>query len=215
MKMKKRQGTTSQRLRGVRKRRKHLQWLHPSLRKHWCKAHLKRLASLKIHVLHAGGGSTTGRIQHLSRLPHAETRVPLSRACEGDGTQSLIDLPYKPLHQLLKISALPIQAPEGTREKPEWGSIRGGGARGRSTGGRWRGVDPIVPFTDAEQLASIRDFYGLAPSLKMEEQLISRSQSDDRKPKRLSFVSEGASLGSSLSPVHSCIDACCPKMQSH
>ncbi|KAK9905535.1 hypothetical protein WJX75_001721 [Coccomyxa subellipsoidea] len=83
------------------------------------------------------------------------------------------------------------EAPEGTREKPEWGSIRGGGARGRSTGGRWRGVDPIVPFTDAEQLTSIRDFYGLAPSLKMEEQLISRSQSDDRKPKRLSFVSEG------------------------
>ncbi len=87
-----------------------------------------------------------------------------------------------------------VQAPEEPHKKPEWGSIRGGGSRGRSTGGRWRGVDPIVPFTDSEQLSSIRDFYGLAPGLKLEEQLISRSQSDERKPKRLSYVSEGGCL---------------------
>lgn len=55
-------------------------------------------------------------------------------------------------------------------------------------------MDPIVPFTDSEQLSSIRDFYGLAPGLKLEEQLISRSQSDERKPKRLSYVSEGGCL---------------------
>lgn len=76
--------------------------------------------------------------------------------------------------------------------RPEWGSVRGGGARGRSTGGRWRGVDPIIPFTDQEQLASIRDFYGLVSGLKLEQQLISRSQSDERKPKRLYLVSDGA-----------------------
>jgi uncharacterized protein with von Willebrand factor type A (vWA) domain len=60
MKMKKRQGTTSQRLRGVRKRRKHLQWLHPSLRKHWFKAHFNRLALLKSQTSRMlEGGSTT------------------------------------------------------------------------------------------------------------------------------------------------------------
>ena len=53
-------------------------------------------------------------------------------------------------------------------------------------------MDPIVPFTDAEQVASIREFYGLAPGLKLEEKLISRSQSDDRKPKRLYYISKGA-----------------------
>lgn len=91
-----------------------------------------------------------------------------------------------------------MQTEQDSRPAPEWGSIRGGGARGRSNGGRWRGVDPIVPFTDAEQVASIREFYGLPSGLKLEEKLISRSQSDDRKPKRLYYISEGAQHASVL-----------------
>jgi multisite-specific tRNA:(cytosine-C5)-methyltransferase len=73
---------------------------------------------------------------------------------------------------------------------PEWGP-RGGGARGRSSGGKWRGVDPVVPFTDPEQIASIRDFYGLDERLKLEDQLVTRSFADTGKPKRLYFISTG------------------------
>ncbi|BDA47721.1 probable RNA cytosine-C(5)-methyltransferase NSUN2 [Coccomyxa sp. Obi] len=123
-----------------------------------------------------------------------EQEKAAAKQCQGSTTQERgndVEIDDPQAAAAAAIEAQPAQVEQDSRPAPEWGSIRGGGARGRSSGGRWRGVDPIVPFTDAEQVASIREFYGLAPGLKLEEKLISRSQSDDRKPKRLYYISEG------------------------
>jgi multisite-specific tRNA:(cytosine-C5)-methyltransferase len=57
---------------------------------------------------------------------------------------------------------------------------------------RWRGIDPIVPFNDKEEIAAIRDAYGLGPACVMPDSLISRST--DARPKRLSYISPGCKL---------------------
>eukprot|EP00884_Botryococcus_braunii_P007399 jgi/Botrbrau1/16660/Bobra.0068s0076.1 len=72
---------------------------------------------------------------------------------------------------------------------PVWGP-RGGGARGRE-GGKWRGIDPVVPFTDSAILDSISGFYGLDQAFPLASQLVTRSQAEVNRPKRLYFVSSG------------------------
>lgn len=43
-----------------------------------------------------------------------------------------------------------------------WGA-RGGGTRGREGGGgKWAGLDPVVPVTTPELLNSVASFYGCA-----------------------------------------------------
>ena len=50
-----------------------------------------------------------------------------------------------------------------------------------------------MPFTDAEELATLQDFYGWkAGALPLGEQLITRSQPGTAQPKRLYFVNAGA-----------------------
>ncbi|KAG7671388.1 hypothetical protein Ndes2526A_g02089 [Nannochloris sp. 'desiccata'] len=61
----------------------------------------------------------------------------------------------------------------------------------RSTA-RWRGIDPIIPFNDKEEIAAIRAAYGLGPACAMPDSLISRST--DARPKRLSYISPGCKL---------------------
>ncbi|KAK2077853.1 hypothetical protein QBZ16_003721 [Prototheca wickerhamii] len=75
-------------------------------------------------------------------------------------------------------------------EVPVWGAARGGGSRNREGGGgRWHGIDPIVPFADPEHISAMRTFYGMADDCPVPEALISRST--DGKPKRLNYVSPG------------------------
>ncbi|EFN50527.1 hypothetical protein CHLNCDRAFT_55780, partial [Chlorella variabilis] len=59
-------------------------------------------------------------------------------------------------------------------------------------GGRYRGVDPIVPFLDPQQLPAMRAFYGLAPQCPVPDALISRST--DPHPKKLYYVSPAVKL---------------------
>lgn len=70
---------------------------------------------------------------------------------------------------------------------PEWGARAvGGGKRNRQGGGgRFRGVDPIVPYVDPEVLSSLRSFYGLAPDCPVPDALIARSA--DARPKKLHY----------------------------
>ena len=64
--------------------------------------------------------------------------------------------------------------------------------QGRGQDSKWRGVDPVVPYTDAQQIASIQGFFGLDNSkLRLEDHLITRSQADVDKPKRLYYISSG------------------------
>jgi len=74
-------------------------------------------------------------------------------------------------------------SPEG--EKPKQNQNQRGNAR-------WRGIDPIVPFTDKEEIAAIRAAYGLGPACVMPDSLISRST--DARPKKLSYISPGCKL---------------------
>mmetsp|Transcript_15201 Transcript_15201/g.36163 ORF Transcript_15201/g.36163 Transcript_15201/m.36163 type:complete len:1022 (+) Transcript_15201:100-3165(+) len=75
-----------------------------------------------------------------------------------------------------------------TRVPVQWGA-RGGGGRNREGGGKWEGMDPILPVSDPEILDSIYDFYGLQESFPLRTQLITRSV-DVARAKRLYFVSE-------------------------
>ncbi|KAK9821102.1 hypothetical protein WJX81_004428 [Elliptochloris bilobata] len=67
------------------------------------------------------------------------------------------------------------------------------GAAKRGAGGqRWRHIDPVLPFTDAEELATLADFYGWeAGTIPLGQQLITRSQPGVAQPKRLYFVNAG------------------------
>ena len=56
---------------------------------------------------------------------------------------------------------------------PQWG-VRGGGGRNRGQGGRFKGLDPVVPVTDPDILSSISDFYGISPEFPLWEQIITR-----------------------------------------
>lgn len=53
---------------------------------------------------------------------------------------------------------------------PAWGA-RGGGGRGRQ-GGKWGGIDPVVPILDEGVLTSIAKFYGLPPGAPIKEHLV-------------------------------------------
>jgi hypothetical protein len=65
-------------------------------------------------------------------------------------------------------------------------------------------VDPVVPYTDAAQIASIRDFYGLdAERLPLEAQLITRSQLGVAAPKRLYFLNSGVNPAPASPPLAS------------
>ena len=58
--------------------------------------------------------------------------------------------------------------------------------------GRWRGVDPIVPFVDAEELAGIRATYGLSEDCPITTSLIARST--DHRPKKLTYINHGCKM---------------------
>ncbi|KAL4448837.1 hypothetical protein ABPG77_007554 [Micractinium sp. CCAP 211/92] len=77
-----------------------------------------------------------------------------------------------------------VPVPEGL---PEWGAnVVGGGKRNRQGGGgRFRGVDPIIPYVDPEVLSSLRTFYGLGPDCPVPDALIARSA--DPRPKKLHY----------------------------
>ena len=80
-----------------------------------------------------------------------------------------------------KPEAAPAARPEPAAAAPKRG------------GQRWRHIDPVMPFTDAEELATLQDFYGWkASALPLGEQLITRSQPGTAQPKRLYFVNTGA-----------------------
>lgn len=58
-------------------------------------------------------------------------------------------------------------------EVPVWGAARGGGSRNREGGGgRWHGIDPIVPFADPEHISAMRTFYGMADDCPVPEALV-------------------------------------------
>jgi 16S rRNA C967 or C1407 C5-methylase (RsmB/RsmF family) len=80
-------------------------------------------------------------------------------------------------------------APAATAAAPEGEQKQQQNQRGTA---RWRGIDPIVPFNDKEEIAAMRDTYGLGPECAMPESLISRST--DARPKRLSYISPGCKL---------------------
>ena len=50
--------------------------------------------------------------------------------------------------------------------------VHRGGGRNR-TGGKWRGVDPIVPFLEPTQLAALQSFYGLPEGCPITSALVS------------------------------------------
>ena len=60
-----------------------------------------------------------------------------------------------------------------TRGPPQWG-VRGGGGRNRGVGGRYRGLDPVVPVTEPEILSTISDFYGISQDFPLWDQIITR-----------------------------------------
>jgi hypothetical protein len=39
-------------------------------------------------------------------------------------------------------------------------------------GGRYKGVDPVTPYVDADQLAAMRAFYGFAPDSPLPEAMV-------------------------------------------
>lgn len=87
---------------------------------------------------------------------------------------------------------------EPIKQLPVWG-IRGGGIRnvvledGQSgTHGKWKGVDPVVPFTTEEYLSGIKSFYGIADDCHIMSNLVSRTM--DNKPKKLAYISPGPKL---------------------
>lgn len=59
------------------------------------------------------------------------------------------------------------------KSAPQWG-VRGGGGRNRGLGGRFKGLDPVVPVTDPDILSSISQFYGIAQDFPLWGQLITR-----------------------------------------
>lgn len=99
------------------------------------------------------------------------------------------------------------------KELPAWG-VRGGGNRNRESGpsegkdeaekgqdqkdkrqggGKWKGIDPVVPFIDAGHLAAIQEFYGLPTDCPVLcDSLIARSH--EPRPKKLSYLNPGAKL---------------------
>lgn len=86
-----------------------------------------------------------------------------------------------------------------TKDKtlPPWG-IRGGGTRNANRSNKkdsregWRGVDPMVPYLEEEQLTVIKNFYGISDDCPVMSSLISRTF--EAKPKKLAYISPGVKL---------------------
>lgn len=72
--------------------------------------------------------------------------------------------------------------------------VRGGGGRGRggNGGGRrgHRGIDPVVPVTDAALLQPVVDFYGLTDGFPLTTHLITRCVEALDRPRRCYYVSD-------------------------
>ena len=81
---------------------------------------------------------------------------------------------YKLLRCCAKVQAdgLLLTA-DGKPGPPQWG-VRGGGGRNRGLGGRFKGLDPVVPVTDPDILSSISEFYGIAQDFPLWGQIITR-----------------------------------------
>jgi hypothetical protein len=67
--------------------------------------------------------------------------------------------------------AAPTAAASGAVAPPVWGP-RGGGGRGREVGGKWGGLDPILPITSEDILNSIDVFYGFSDSAPIRNHLV-------------------------------------------
>lgn len=82
------------------------------------------------------------------------------------------------------------------KEGEDRGEDQGEGEKGRTSkqqGGKWKGIDPVVPFIDAGNLSAIQEFYGLASDCPVLcDSLIARSH--DPRPKKLSYLNPGAKL---------------------
>lgn len=84
------------------------------------------------------------------------------------------------------------------KQLPPWG-IRGGGIRNvgqdgqkQQTRGKWKGVDPVVPFENAVYLSKIKEFYGVSDSCHIMSNLVSRTM--DPTPKKVAYISPGSKL---------------------
>ncbi len=80
---------------------------------------------------------------------------------------------------------------------PAWdaAATRGGGGRNRPAGAagaaaRFQGLDPVVPYTAADTLASMRSFFGLGAACPVPDALLART--GEARPKKLAYVSAGA-----------------------
>lgn len=130
-------------------------------------------------VLHDGGTEAAD-----ASLAEAgdDAQLP-SVTTSGQEVISLASMPTSMEPATVEVAAGDKAAP------PQWG-VRGGGGRNRGEGGRFKGLDPVVPVTDPEILSSISDFYGIAQDFPLWDQIITRSLEPGR-PKRLYFVSSG------------------------
>ena len=132
----------------------------------------------------------------------AQTKVPslrveVSLKPSGDGEH--------PIKMEIDVQRLPSSMrekednfPRKEKYLPEWG-IRGGGLRNRnqeggkgSVTGRWKSLDPVVPFGEGEHREAIQTFYGIAPDCNILTSLVSRST--EAKPKKLLYMSKGPKL---------------------
>ncbi len=90
--------------------------------------------------------------------------------------------------------AAPVGAPSAAGEepaaaKPAWGP-RGGGGRGRTAGGKWGGLDPVMPITKAGILDSLDAFYGFAADAPIRDHLVCAAHA--LLPRRLASPCNGA-----------------------
>lgn len=64
------------------------------------------------------------------------------------------------------------------------------GAKGKlQVEGKWKGVDPVVFFTDETTISSIRSFYGINESFPLGDRLVTRN-SDTSHVKRIYYISQ-------------------------
>ncbi|DBA68056.1 TPA: hypothetical protein ACH3X2_014076 [Trebouxia sp. C0005] len=122
----------------------------------------------------------------------AAKRAKHTDIAEADGNTVPVvtsSAPLAPTPVPTPAAAGPSDDQDDKASPPQWG-VRGGGGRNRGVGGRFKGLDPVVPVTDPEILSSISDFYGIAKDFPLWDQIITRSLEPGR-PKRLYFVSSG------------------------
>ncbi|DBB17237.1 hypothetical protein WJX82_009382 [Trebouxia sp. C0006] len=127
----------------------------------------------------AGEGPAAKRAKHTDVAEADGSTVPFATS----------SAPLAPTPVPTPAAVGPSDAQDDKASPPQWG-VRGGGGRNRGVGGRFKGLDPVVPVTDPEILSSISDFYGIAKDFPLWDQIITRSLEAGR-PKRLYFVSSG------------------------